>query len=780
MTATVATWKQAAPASQLAETLLRFRTYLYGSVAALMLVASIANRLERLTALVAFTLAVLAPLLAARDDPGRRIELAVVADLAGAFAIWWSLPDAPIVSLLLVLWAVGVISLMRSTRTTRMLMALVIVFEVAKLPISIMQRGGWFPWVPEGTTIAEPFSLVISSGGEIAIVSLSALVFRWLSTAQRDALERARLTEDQMRTVFRSPVTASVLISAEGDVVAVNDSAAELLGVAESELVGTSLYEMLTADDRSYLQRFAAVAAESPEDSQRRRLLREIELTLPSGATVWVMVSVACLEGAGDEPLTFFAVLQDMTERREAEEALRRSEHRYRTFFEMLPIAMYRTSLEGEILDGNQALAELLGYQTPAQLNGLDARNLYVVPEDRDNLRARLDGEGVALDDEYRLYRRDGTAMWVRDTSRIVDAGDGEMYEGALVDITERRSAARRLETAASRQEAVAHLGRLALENPDISAAIERAVEILAEFLDADGVWVLEVLPDGRLMPSAKAGVTGSSVPFPVLALASNALDMAGEDPHSAPMRPDGCAVVIPGPRSSFGVIVAVGGGTFCGEDVPFLQALAGVLGAAAERAKALARLEQLVKSKDEFIAAISHEVRTPLTVVGGMAQELQGGWDRFGTEEIREFVDLIVDQAREMEDLVEDLLVAARADIGKVSVNMQEVDLVAEIQHVLTSLAISEDRIRTSPTGAMRAYADPVRVRQIVRNLLTNAVRYGGDSIDIRIACQETTVTVQVEDDGAGIPDAKRTTIFEAYERAHEVGSQPGSVGLG
>jgi signal transduction histidine kinase len=75
---------------------------------------------------------------------------------------------------------------------------------------------------------------------------------------------------------------------------------------------------------------------------------------------------------------------------------------------------------------------------------------------------------------------------------------------------------------------------------------------------------------------------------------------------------------------------------------------------------------------------------------------------------------------------------------------------------------------------------ADPTRVRQIVRNLITNALRYGGSTITVTTGSRGETAYVQVRDDGPGIPEEKRDRIFEPYESAHEAVGMPGSVGLG
>ncbi len=763
---------QLADRQQLPQTLLRLRTFLYGFVAGLMLVASLGEDLERLVSLSAFTLAISAPLIAARADAARRLELAIVADLVGAFVLWWSMQDAPVVGLILVLWAVAVTSFVPRRRTGTMLLLLALILELAKLPIALMERAGWFPWTPAGAEIAEPFTLVVSAGGHAVIVVVAAVVFRSLSHAQGVAMDRALATRDQLRAVFESPIAAFVLFSLDGTVLRVNAAAAELLRIPSEVLEGSRWFGMLADDDLAAFTEFGSTAARDAGGWIRR----EIALSPEPGRSMWVVVSVGFIPGHEGQQPTFLAHLQDMTERRKVEDALRESELRYRSFFERIPVAMYRTRPEGEILDGNQALADLLGFEAAADLRGLSAEE-FVDRADRDDVRARLEAAGVLVGHEYQLRRSDGSVIWVRDTSRVV-SGDGDAhYEGALVDVTERRAAERELQTRASQQEAVALLGRAALDSDDIGAVVATCTDLVAGVIEGAVAHVVEDGGDGetRRLTALHSGAD----PVSLLALAGAVLEDGDAAGHLT--RERACAVQIPGSIAPIGAIVVVRGcdTPFGSDEVTFVQGLAGVLGAAIERDRARAELEALVESKDEFIASISHEVRTPLTVVAGMAQELQGQWERFGREEIEELVALIVDQSREMEDLVEDLLVAARADIGRVPVHMQEIDVEAEIDQVLSSLA-SRGRRLEGPGTAARAYADPVRVRQIIRNLVTNAMRYGGEDIRVEVEPHGATVSVRVVDDGAGIPDTERDRIFEPYERAHPATGQPGSVGLG
>ncbi|MDH3259450.1 MAG: PAS domain-containing sensor histidine kinase [Acidimicrobiia bacterium] len=213
------------------------------------------------------------------------------------------------------------------------------------------------------------------------------------------------------------------------------------------------------------------------------------------------------------------------------------------------------------------------------------------------------------------------------------------------------------------------------------------------------------------------------------------------------------------------------------------LERVIGVATDVSERVAAEAALEALVRSKDEFVATIAHELRTPLTAVVGLSEELRSSHQVFKPAEIAEFIDMIADQSHEVAAIVEDLLVAARADIGKVSVISQKVDLQRVVEGVLTET----NHLRTSTTRSIVfeeargwAVADPQRVRQILRNLVTNAFRYGGEDVWIEVDSTLAWCKIVVADSGPGISESEREAIFEPFRRAHDTPGLPGSLGLG
>jgi signal transduction histidine kinase len=214
--------------------------------------------------------------------------------------------------------------------------------------------------------------------------------------------------------------------------------------------------------------------------------------------------------------------------------------------------------------------------------------------------------------------------------------------------------------------------------------------------------------------------------------------------------------------------------------DVTFCRTIADILSAFFERSQNRARLEHSLTSKDQLIASVSHELRTPLTAVVGLADELISAGDSFDVEERNQLMAIVAESSREMADLVEDMLVAARSEDGSLPVFPDRIDLSLLAQSVVTQISVPEGVEVAVEDSDSVAFGDPVRVRQIIRNLLTNAFRYGSSPITVSVGQNNGTAFLDVRDSGSGIPDADRERIFEPYGRAESSRTVKASVGLG
>jgi signal transduction histidine kinase len=202
------------------------------------------------------------------------------------------------------------------------------------------------------------------------------------------------------------------------------------------------------------------------------------------------------------------------------------------------------------------------------------------------------------------------------------------------------------------------------------------------------------------------------------------------------------------------------------------------------ELEKLMAEKDSLLEGKGRFVATVSHELRTPLTSVVGLAHALSesdteatGDAPDAAATERHELLDLLVAESEEVAAIVEDLLVAARSETGQLSLAVDEVRLDAEAVAVAESMHVDLHRCLVAPAAVT---GDPVRVRQIIRNLLSNAKRYGGPNICVETSTHDGRGTVVVSDDGAGIPPEMIEAVFAPFSRAHASPDDVDPVGLG
>ncbi len=132
------------------------------------------------------------------------------------------------------------------------------------------------------------------------------------------------------------------------------------------------------------------------------------------------------------------------------EVALRESEMRYRSLFDEVPVALYRTTASGRFLEANPAMVRMTGYASCEELLSVNAFELYVNPGDRTRWQALMEEKEIVADFEFRVRRRDGSAIWVRNSARAFKDENGKVtcFEGSLEDITLRKMAHDALERA--------------------------------------------------------------------------------------------------------------------------------------------------------------------------------------------------------------------------------------------------------------------------------------------------------------------------------------------
>ncbi len=199
-------------------------------------------------------------------------------------------------------------------------------------------------------------------------------------------------------------------------------------------------------------------------------------------------------------------------------------------------------------------------------------------------------------------------------------------------------------------------------------------------------------------------------------------------------------------------------------------------------RVEELARLSQL---RADFVSLVSHELRSPMAAVIGAARTLQDRWRMLSAPQRESFLALIADETARLAALVADVLDTSRIEAGTFSYRFEEVDLGRVVDEAVevAALAQQEVTIVASVNGRLPAIrGDRARLRQVLGNLIENAVKYSpeGGEVRVSVAAANGAVRIAVRDDGPGISRDHQARIFEKFGRADIPGASKPGTGLG
>ena len=192
-----------------------------------------------------------------------------------------------------------------------------------------------------------------------------------------------------------------------------------------------------------------------------------------------------------------------------------------------------------------------------------------------------------------------------------------------------------------------------------------------------------------------------------------------------------------------------------------------------------LARQRQVAQAKDHFIADLSHELRTPLTSIYGFASTLQDEKVAADIGLTTEFASLIATEADELGRMIDDLLAAARAEDDALTFRREKVDPRAEVEAVLAPLRAMGFDI-ASRVAPDLVSADRLRLRQVLRNLLSNATKHGAPPVAVTGHVERLRYVLAITDSGPGVPPELERRLFERFIHQGRDPLLTGSVGLG
>jgi PAS domain S-box-containing protein len=508
------------------------------------------------------------------------------------------------------------------------------------------------------------------------------------------------------------------------------------------------------------------------------------------------------------------------------------TEERLRALVAEAPSAFFVLDHAGTVLAAEGRALRVLGRRGGRQGPGIGRSvfELYVdVPWALDAVRRALGGRTATVTGrigkrwfEVRLApRRDGNGRLLEVVGLATDVTERRLAEAALAaEVVERKRVEDALRRQAARLEALAEATRVFAEGLDYKTTLDSVARRLGEqigdgalirMISQDGEWLLPVAvyhrdPERlairrkllaaspqRVSEGATGGVLRTAETLRIPNLTQEFVHAVMKPEYWAYLEGVSSLLIVPlaHRHEVMGHITLMrdqGAPPYSAEDEALLEDLAHRAAQAIENARLYGEAQAAVQARDEFLSIASHELRTPLTALKLAVQNMR----RISTPDalasippaqIERILGAAERQGQRLEKLVEALLDVSRIHMGRLELEVDEVDLAQVVQEA--SAQFEDELLQSGSTleirgEGVRGFWDRLRVSQVVTNLVSNAVKYGaGKPVLVSFGSRGDRAWVQVRDEGIGIDPIDQPQIFERFERA--VSSRNyGGLGLG
>ncbi|MFC1544664.1 PAS domain S-box protein [Gemmatimonadota bacterium] len=262
------------------------------------------------------------------------------------------------------------------------------------------------------------------------------------TTAQKQIENELRESEERFRSLMSYIPGVSIQgYTVDGTVLYWNQASEAVYGFTADEAIGKNLADLIIPVQEKHLFRKALELGAATTQSGEFMPSGELELLHKDGSLVPVysIHTVVCLEGKDN---LMFCIDMDLSERKQMEEELRKSEERFRTIFENAPVGLYRTTPDGRVLMTNPKMAEMLGFDTVEELLKRDInKEGYAPGYKRSDFIKSIEANDFLESFESTFLKKDGTPIEIEETAKVIRDSKGEVlyYEGLVLDITERK-----------------------------------------------------------------------------------------------------------------------------------------------------------------------------------------------------------------------------------------------------------------------------------------------------------------------------------------------------
>jgi two-component system sensor kinase FixL len=589
--------------------------------------------------------------------------------------------------------------------------------------------------------------------------ALAMLNVQLYKEVEQELLERKR-AEATYRNIFENAIDGIFQSTPRGRFLSINPAMARMYGYASPQEMIQSVTDIST---QIYVDQHM-------RDDLARRLANDEKLTeyktldyRKDGSTFWTSMNVQAIRDEAGKILYYEGTIEDITERKLADEALRASEERYRTLFNDMLDGIYRSTHTGQFVDVNPAMVRMFGYESRDEMLAVDIkRDMYFAPRDRKGEYLEHGEDSV---DTFRMKRKDGSEIWVEDHGHYIHDEHGKIifHEGILRDVTPR------LKAEAERRQAEAVLRQFKHIMDDSNDAIfiidletgrykyfnERACLLLG--YNHEELGQLGVVDIASHVPN-------QDVWHERVALVREQNGLIFETNYR---RKNGTSFPV---EVSARVLEYEEGETI----VAIVRNIAERKRAEQERERLISELEAKNTELTQFTYTVSHDLKSPLVTINGFLGYLEQDTASGDLERVKRDRQRIQEAVNKMQNLLTELLELSR--IGRMMntpVTTPFGDLVRDALEIvhgrLTACGVT---VQTQPNlPAVRG--DRQRLTEVLQNLLDNAAKYMGEQRDPRIEIGQRGQDAEhgkpiffVKDNGIGIEPEHHERIFGLFNK--------------
>jgi len=652
--------------------------------------------------------------------------------------------------------------------------------EALSVEYRMLRRDGSEVWIRDQATLFVDADAHRFSQG----VYVDTTVSMRAEAARRAAAARFRtIVETTPAITYQEHLTRDYAV--EGSVIYVSPQVERILGYSAKSWAEVPGFwtQILHPDDRD------AVMAESERTTRTGEPYRqEYRMIAADGRVVWFRDESLLILDAQGQPQLWQGVMIDITQIKAAEDRLREAEERFRVLVEHLPAVTYREAEDATPDDFyiSPQVERVFGYTVQEWTWTPRFWSDRLHPDDRERVMA-LDRETNedhrAYASEYRLRRKDDTWIWIHDEATFVDSAVGQgFWQGFLLDITERKEAEAALAEAEAKYRALVEQAPIAIYTQEIqpdgstdTVFISRQHDAMfgwtvEEVRERPGLWREILHPDDHQRVMAADADTNRTGERWV-----QEYRMRHKDGHYVWVR-DEAALIRDDegtPRLWQGYLM----------DITERRRAEELLeDALAVEREAAQRLRALDEMKNTFLQAVSHDLRTPLAAILGLAVTLERTDIDLETDDMRDLAGRIAANARKLDRMVTDLLDLDRLARGIIEPKLHPTDVGALVARVVADSDFAAARRVSLKTPPVVASVDAAKVERVLENLLANTARHTPPDarVWVRVEPAEGGVLIVVEDEGPGIAAEHREAVFEPFRQGPDAPEHSPGVGVG